>query len=72
LVIMALLLNYALAAVFQMWLWIYVYGKRVHEHICDTLTIEGLERLDDVHQGARDRAVQAEGFADALDMGAAA
>lgn len=72
LVIMAMILNYALAAVFQMWLWIYVYGKRVHEHICDTLQVEGLHHLDAVRQGARDRQTQAEGFADALDLGAAA
>jgi len=72
LIIMAMILNYALAAVFQMWLWIYVYGKRVHEHICDTLQIEGLHHLDAVRQSARDRERQAEGFADALDLGAAA
>ncbi|MEM6440351.1 MAG: DUF898 family protein [Pseudomonadota bacterium] len=72
LILMAMLLNYVLYAVFQLWLWVGVYAKRVHENICNTLTVEGVEHLEELRQSARDQGVEAEGFADALDIGAAA
>ncbi|MEM1313944.1 MAG: DUF898 family protein [Pseudomonadota bacterium] len=72
LVLMAMILNYVLYSVFQLWLWVGVYGRRVHEHVCNTLVLEGAEHLEAVRQGVRDTGVEAEGFADALDMGAAA
>ena len=40
-------------------------------HYAETLTLLGADSLPDVHQRHRDEATQAEGFAEALDVGAA-
>ncbi len=43
----------------------------VIQHIVETLTIENPEDLDDIRQRAYDEGADAEGFADALDVGGA-
>lgn len=40
-------------------------------HYAETLTLTGTENLDQIQQRGRDEFVEAEGFADALDVGAA-
>lgn len=62
--------TYAISTVFTMWLWTAVYAKRIHAHLCASLTVHGLETLEDGRGRARGANRDAEGFADALDLGA--
>jgi len=62
--------TYAISTVFTMWLWTAVYAKRIHAHVCASLTVHGLETLEDGRGRARGANRDAEGFADALDLGA--
>lgn len=43
----------------------------IYRHYAQAFGIEGAEHLDEIRQRARDDAAQAEGFAEALDLGAA-
>jgi uncharacterized membrane protein YjgN (DUF898 family) len=62
--------TYAISTVFTMWLWTAVYARRIHAHVCDSLMVHGLETLEDGRGRARGANRDAEGFADALDLGA--
>ncbi|MEE3100731.1 MAG: DUF898 family protein [Pseudomonadota bacterium] len=69
LMMMAMAIDYFLSATFMLWLWTYVYATRRHEHLCDSITVHDVNRLEAVRQRAADRGVAGEGMDDAFDFG---
>ncbi|SFI85653.1 DUF898 family protein [Albimonas pacifica] len=68
LVLMALVIDYFLSAVFTLWLWTYVYQRRRTEHLLASITLRDVHRLDAVRGRARQRDLEAEGMEEALDL----
>ncbi|MFV0474574.1 MAG: DUF898 family protein [Pikeienuella sp.] len=61
-------INYAATALFLMWLWEAIWRPRVHAALMAASAASGLESLSDIRQRPEERAIMAEGFADALDV----
>lgn len=61
-------INYAATVLFFMWLMEAVWRPRVHAALMAASAATGLETLADVAQRPEERAIAAEGFADALDV----
>ncbi len=68
LVLMALVIDYFLSAVFTLWLWTYVYQRRRTEHLLASITLRDVHTLDAVRGRARQRDLEAEGMEEALDL----
>ncbi|MDF2231312.1 DUF898 family protein [Albimonas sp. CAU 1670] len=68
LVLMAIVIDYFLSAVFALWLWTYVYQRRRTEHLLASITLRDVHTLDAVRGRARGRGIEAEGMEDALDL----
>ena len=69
LAMMAMAIDYFLSATFMLWLWTYVFVRRRHEHLCDSITVQDVNRLEPVRQRAADREAAGEGLDDAFDLG---
>ncbi|WP_339949717.1 DUF898 family protein [uncultured Albimonas sp.] len=68
LVLMAIVIDYFLSAVFALWLWTYVYMRRRTEHLLASITLRDAHLLDAVRGRARERDLEAEGMEEALDL----